>query len=48
MLVFEIDNKIIDLPNGNKKVTTYELYKIWGVTPCTIRNDLNNLEKDGL
>lgn len=48
MLAFERYNKILELLNENKKVTTDELYKLFEVSSCTIRNDLNKLEKDGL
>jgi DeoR/GlpR family transcriptional regulator of sugar metabolism len=48
MLAFERYNKIIELLHENKKVTTDELNKFFGVSSCTIRNDLNKLEKDGL
>lgn len=48
MLAFERHNKIIELLYKNKKVTTNELMDILDVSVCTIRNDLNKLEKDGL
>lgn len=48
MLAFERHNKIIDLLYKNKKVTTNELVNLLHVSVCTIRNDLNKLEKDGL
>ncbi|MGF7431905.1 DeoR/GlpR family DNA-binding transcription regulator [Thermoanaerobacterium thermosaccharolyticum] len=48
MLAFERHNKIIDLLYKNKKVTTIELANFLGASVCTIRNDLNKLEKDGL
>lgn len=48
MFAFERHNKIIELLYENKKVTTDELYKLLKVSPCTIRNDLSKLEKDGL
>lgn len=48
MLAFERHNKILELLYNNKKVTTNELTNILNVSVCTIRNDLNRLEKDGL
>ncbi|AND85624.1 DeoR family transcriptional regulator [Clostridium tyrobutyricum] len=48
MLAFERHNKILDLLYKNKKVTNDNLSKLIGVSACTIRNDLNKLEKDGL
>ncbi|AZV58644.1 DeoR/GlpR family DNA-binding transcription regulator [Clostridium sp. AWRP] len=48
MLAFERHNKILDLLYKNKKVTTQDLSRLIDVSACTIRNDLNKLEKDGL
>lgn len=48
MLAFERHNKILDLLYENKKVTTQELENLLKVSACTIRNDLNKLEKNGL
>ncbi|WP_315115895.1 DeoR/GlpR family DNA-binding transcription regulator [uncultured Clostridium sp.] len=48
MLAFERHNKILEMLYKNKKVTTQELEKLFNVSPCTIRNDLNKLEKNGL
>lgn len=48
MLAFERHNKILELLYKNKKVTTYGLSQLIDVSACTIRNDLNKLEKDGL
>lgn len=48
MLAFERHNKILDLLYENKKVTTHGLSKLINVSECTVRNDLNKLEKDGL
>ncbi|MCH3964643.1 MAG: DeoR/GlpR family DNA-binding transcription regulator [Clostridium sp.] len=48
MLAFERHNKILELLYKDKKVTTDGLSKLINVSACTIRNDLNKLEKDGL
>ncbi|MBA5849836.1 DeoR/GlpR transcriptional regulator [Clostridium sp. cel8] len=48
MLAFERHNKILELLYKNKKVTTHGLSEMINVSACTIRNDLNKLEKDGL
>jgi DeoR/GlpR family transcriptional regulator of sugar metabolism len=48
MLAFERHNKILDLLYENKKVTTHSLSELINVSECTVRNDLNKLEKDGL
>ncbi|MBU5483911.1 DeoR/GlpR family DNA-binding transcription regulator [Clostridium sp. MSJ-11] len=48
MLAFERHNKILEILYKNKKVTTQELESFFSVSPCTIRNDLNKLEKNGL
>lgn len=48
MLAIERHKYILNLLSKNGQVTTTELCKNLGVSPATIRNDLNKLEKDNL
>ena len=48
MLAIERHNKILDLLADNRHVATNELSKLLDVSPLTIRNDLNKLEKGNL
>ncbi len=48
ILAFERSNEIFSLIQDKKRVTTDELSQHFGVSACTIRNDLLKLEKEGL
>lgn len=48
MFAEERQNKILQLLRRQKKLLVTELCETFGVSPATIRNDLNDLEKQGL
>lgn len=48
MFAEERQNRILQLLRKQKKLLVNELCETFGVSPATIRNDLNELEKQGL
>ena len=44
----ERHNKILQMLRKQKKLLVTDLCEVFGVSPATIRNDLNDLEKRGL
>ena len=47
MLQAERQNEILDYLKKNGRATTVELSEMLGVSTTTIRNDLNQMDKDG-